>query len=279
MAAGFGGGIELDAFDGSMYFATSTNPGSADVGVTRTNRMTILNNGNVGIGTTNPIRDLTVINDASNASWITAIIGGNGTNNVIVIGNDGGRATVGAHNSILTVWTDLYLNPNEFGKVRIGSTVAPNAALAVTGDICYTTSIGACSDERYKKDISNLSNTLSKLKKLNGVHYKWRTEEFKNMGFDSTLQIGFIAQEVEKIYPQLVLTAKDSAGYKSVDYSRFTPILVEAIKEQQKLIEQLQEENKTYRSQNTTLTNQSASLQSEIDAIKRHLGLDVKSEK
>ena len=51
-------------------------------------------------------------------------------------------------------------------------------------------------------------------------------------------QIGVIAQEVEKVLPQTVLTPED--GYKSVDYSRFTPILIEAIKEQQKQIDELQ---------------------------------------
>jgi hypothetical protein len=57
------------------------------------------------------------------------------------------------------------------------------------------------------------------------------------MGFDEGLQFGFIAQEFEKVIPELVKSDKD--GYKSIDYVKLTPVLVEAIKEQQKQIEEL----------------------------------------
>ena len=68
--------------------------------------------------------------------------------------------------------------------------------------------------------------------KLQGVNYFWKTKEFPDKQFTDTKQIGFIAQEIEKIYPEVVMTDKD--GYKSVDYSRLTPVLVEAIKELKK---------------------------------------------
>ncbi|MEA2107682.1 MAG: hypothetical protein U9P82_13380 [Bacteroidota bacterium] len=54
-------------------------------------------------------------------------------------------------------------------------------------------------------------------------------------------QIGLNAQDVEKVLPQLVST--DSNGYKSIDYLKLTPVLVEAIKEQQQKINQLEKEN------------------------------------
>lgn len=69
---------------------------------------------------------------------------------------------------------------------------------------------------------------------INAVHYNWKTEEFPNMNFNDKLQTGFIAQDLEKIFPEMVFT--DDAGYKSIDYSRLTPLLVETIKEQQKQI-------------------------------------------
>ena len=50
-------------------------------------------------------------------------------------------------------------------------------------------------------------------------------------------QIGFIAQEIEKVFPELVVTGKN--GYKGVDYSKITPVLLEAIKDQQKQIDEL----------------------------------------
>ena len=87
---------------------------------------------------------------------------------------------------------------------------------------------------------TNLSRSqYSHVMKLRGVNFYWKKEEFPQKGFTDEKQIGFIAQEMEKIYPELVITQPD--GYKSVDYSKLTPVLVEAIKEQQKLIHQLTE--------------------------------------
>ncbi len=76
---------------------------------------------------------------------------------------------------------------------------------------------------------------------MNGLHYDWRVEEFKENNFTKDRQIGFIAQEIEKIFPEMVLT--DSKGYKSVDYARLTPVLVEAIKELKTLNDELKDKN------------------------------------
>ncbi len=57
------------------------------------------------------------------------------------------------------------------------------------------------------------------------------------MQLSDKLQLGLSAQELEKFFPELVMT--DAKGYKSVDYGRLTPVLVEAIKEQQKEIDEL----------------------------------------
>lgn len=127
------------------------------------------------------------------------------------------------------------------GNVGIG-TATPAYALDVSGttstcNLRYTSYLGACSDIRYKKNILPLTDALSKVLNIQGVNYFWKTEEFPEKKFSNDKQIGFIAQDIEKIYPEVVIT--DDNGYKSVDYSRLTPILVEAMKEQQKLIEVL----------------------------------------
>ncbi len=93
------------------------------------------------------------------------------------------------------------------------------------------------SDSRFKKDITTLANPLQKLMQLRGVTYHMRTDAFPAMQFDSGNQVGLIAQEVEKIIPEVVST--NSEGYKSVDYAKLVPLLIEAIKEQQKEIDQL----------------------------------------
>lgn len=98
------------------------------------------------------------------------------------------------------------------------------------------------SDIRYKKNITPIENSLNKIRSLNGVYFNWRADEFEHKGFDpDKRQLGFIAQEVEKVIPELV--ENDESGYKAVNYSNITALLVEGIKEQQKLIDQLMEKD------------------------------------
>ncbi|MHB8261017.1 MAG: tail fiber domain-containing protein [Bacteroidia bacterium] len=83
------------------------------------------------------------------------------------------------------------------------------------------------SDSLFKTNVTPLTNSLSKVTQLKGVNYDWLHNNPKYL-FDSTQQIGFIAQDVKKIVPQVV--SKDVNGFLAVDYGRLTPILVEAIK-------------------------------------------------
>lgn len=92
----------------------------------------------------------------------------------------------------------------------------------VTGTICYVTSPTICSDIRLKKAFRPLMNSTDKLSMLNGYNYYWKNEK------QTGLQTGFIAQDVQKIFPELVQT--DSNGYLSVDYVGLIPHLVEANK-------------------------------------------------
>jgi hypothetical protein len=108
-----------------------------------------------------------------------------------------------------------------------------------TGDVTITgkfnsNGIAETSDKRFKKDIQGLTGALENLEKLNGVSYNWKVEEFPERNFSDRTEIGVIAQELEKVYPELVST--DSKGYKSVQYSHLVPVLIEAIKEQQTTI-------------------------------------------
>ena len=90
------------------------------------------------------------------------------------------------------------------------------------GDV-YARGNQLTSDSRYKKDIQTLPSALKNILSLRGVSYYWKDRS------DNTEQIGVIAQEVEKIYPQLVHTNED--GYKSVAYSNLVSPLIEAVKE------------------------------------------------
>ena len=106
---------------------------------------------------------------------------------------------------------------------------------------------GRRSDATYKTNVHNLDNALSTVTKLEGVTYNWNPESFREgefdviVGgdFDSTTQVGFIAQDVETVAPMLVIT--DEYG-KKVNYDLTVAYLVEAIKSQQIQIQALQQD-------------------------------------
>jgi hypothetical protein len=125
------------------------------------------------------------------------------------------------------------------GNVGIG-TAAPGERLHVAGNICATGTIGACSDARFKTNVMGLTEALDRITRLRGVSFDWKRQEFADHQFADGRQVGFIAQEVEKVLPQVV--SKGSDGYLSVDYGRLTPMVVEAIKEQQTEVELLRAE-------------------------------------
>ena len=252
-------------------------------------RMRISGTGLVGIGTTSPASLLEVgsssgsstaaitTRTSTSVSSFTAANYANYNGGVIqstypggVIGQVLNIAASGANSgnwpSNIALWTRNSGGTNasekmritDAGNVGIGCT-SPNYKLQVVGDIAadggtlraasavISTTITACSDIRYKKNIMPLSNALSNVMKLQGVTYNWKVSEFPERYFNDKKQIGIIAQELEKIYPELVET--DAKGYKTVDYSKIAPILIESIKEQQQQIKGQQEQIDLLKSQ------------------------------
>ena len=99
--------------------------------------------------------------------------------------------------------------------------------------------ITAYSDERLKKDLEIIPNALDKILCLNGYTFK-RTNSEKD--HENKRHTGLIAQEVQKVLPEAVSVDKD--GYLSLAYGNMVGLLIEAIKDQQKQIEDLKEEVK-----------------------------------
>ena len=130
----------------------------------------------------------------------------------------------------------------ENGFVGMG-TSNPTVRLQVAGDI-IANSIAGSSDSRFKTNILPIENPLQKVLKLRGVTFDWKTKEFPNRMFSENRALGFIAQEVEQVIPEVVQTENNSEGFKSVQYDKVVALLVEAVKEQQKQIEQLQQKVK-----------------------------------
>jgi hypothetical protein len=117
-----------------------------------------------------------------------------------------------------------------------------DAVVTVTGleSTGTVTASGAAltSDRRYKNHIQPLQlSPLDSIMKLQGVQYSWKRDEFPEHNFDNFTHYGFIAQDVEEVIPGIVGT--DDEGWKALRYMGFTPILVEALKEQQTEIEEL----------------------------------------
>jgi hypothetical protein len=111
------------------------------------------------------------------------------------------------------------------GGVGIAGAINTAGAINAAGDITafYT------SDARLKNNIKTINNSLEKLEQISGVHFEWNEKSGKT-GSD----YGVIAQEVEKIMPELV-TTRDN-GYKAVRYEKLISLLIEAVKELNKKI-------------------------------------------
>jgi hypothetical protein len=117
-------------------------------------------------------------------------------------------------------------------KVGINNTVNDlTYSLEVSGSIRASAAVLSNSDERLKENIYPIDNALSRVGQIEGVYFDWKK------GGDR--QVGVIAQQVEKVLPEVVSQDKDS--YLSVDYSKIVPLLIEAINEQNSIIMDLEE--------------------------------------
>jgi len=122
-----------------------------------------------------------------------------------------------------------------------GILLNPNVGLVeIIGSGTYTGSWTQASDERYKSNIKPLLSISNKVNLLQPVEYEWNKDEFPENNFPDGNQVGLIAQEVEKLFPEIVATKKD--GYKSIDYSKISVLLIQAIKEQSDEINKMKRE-------------------------------------
>ena len=153
----------------------------------------------VGIGTTNPTSKLHVVGDVN----ITGVI----------------TATAGAGIASATILTDAGIDPN-------GTSTFLN--VNITG-IATAADFNSSSDIKLKTNVQRISDPLDKIIRIEGVSFNWKK--------DNSPSIGVIANELEKVLPQLV-TDSDP---KAVNYNGLIGVLIEAVKEQQSEIDSLKE--------------------------------------
>lgn len=146
----------------------------------------------------------------------------------------------------------LFIRDN--GNIGVGNQGDATYKMWINGSL-KVVSVFQTSDLRFKENIKPLSNNLDKLMAIKTYEYKYIQAERKagdslsvnvnkepviDYNFDSNLHFGMIAQDIQKLYPNLVTV--DEQGYLSLNYTEFIPLLIEAIQEQNKKILQLEKE-------------------------------------
>jgi hypothetical protein len=160
----------------------------------------------------------------------------------------GGGSNISGTPNTLAKFDSVGNNINDSAIKQIGSQISiggniANATLDVTGTGRFSGKLTVrndieanaflySSDQKLKTNIKTLTNALDKVLSLRGVVFNWKKDGTKN--------VGLIAQEVEEVYPELVEINEE--GMKSVAYGNLVPVLIEAIKEQQKEIDALKAE-------------------------------------
>lgn len=256
IVGGFSGGDDgtlgpVNVVIGAYPSATgSARYGAMYVGDANALRPLVLNywngvSGNVGIGTTSPTAPLHVkgigngipLKLESDQTYVDLQFVNSGNSNGLIAYDNNGAMFFYA-NSVAT--PTLTIAGGAPGSVGIGNT-SPSVALDVTGSIEYTGTIADVSDRRMKSNIAPLSGQLNNIATLRPVSFTMKDDP------KGRTEFGFIAQDVEPVFPELVGTGSD--GTKSLNYVGMIAPLVQAVQEQQRQIEALKGEVETLKAQ------------------------------
>lgn len=262
--------LGIDDADGDK-FKIGTGPN-----LSAGNAITITRNGYIGLGTNNPAYSLELIHNRpgdyvarfQNTSVDGPALGAHSSNTYNAIGgstdNHAGIGVYGVHLPGTGVgWGVLGTSNSPDGIGVRGSVPTTGTWLGYggyfAGGLAYVNSIYNLSDARMKSNVQPLGGALAKVGQLRGVTFQYNSADYGDfVGQDNRTYLGFVAQEVEAVLPEAVaekyligqqggnaVKAYDNQGnaiqtVKVVDYVSMIPVLVEAIKEQQAYIQQLE---------------------------------------
>ena len=219
--------------------------GTSDAG--RSNALTVLKNGNMGIGTVTPAQKFHLVHgtgSGSTSNYPPFVVESSVNAYLNILAPDAnesgvlfGKPVDAAHGGI------VYNNagaPNGF-EFRTNGNIA-RFRLYNNGNAWLAGTLTQASDARLKDNITSLNHSLEKLQRLNGYHYQWKENE------SAEVETGLLAQEVQEVLPELV--KENSDGSLGVNYSGLIPHLIEGLKQQQEQIEALKKEIESLRNHN-----------------------------
>ena len=198
---------------------------------------------NVFIGQSN---SASFTNGIQNVCIGSLALTGSGGNYNVIIGS--GCESVGSGNVFIGCGAGKYEDGSNKLYIDNSGTSLPliygdftngSEVVRINGNLEYTGDLTDVSDSRLKKDLLIIDNAVQKLNNINGYYFNWNDVAKENLVLNDNRQIGIIAQEVEKVFPELV--SENGEGYKTMDYVKLTPILLQAIKEQQSQIETMEQ--------------------------------------
>ncbi|MCC6597225.1 MAG: tail fiber domain-containing protein [Alphaproteobacteria bacterium] len=213
---------------------------------------------NLGIGS-----DALTLTTGSDNIGIGYLAGNNltsGSGNII-IGSSNAATTAGGSNQ-LDIGDTIYGDLSE-KRIGIGAVPAAGVELDVTGDIQYTGTLTDVSDMRLKKNIRPLGKMLAKINQVKTYSFVMKDDQAGRTEF------GVMAQEIETIFPELVRTAEDEMGTKSVNYIGLIAPIIEAVHDLSTENEALRSEINLIKAENTEVRESLASLSRQVELLNR----------
>jgi hypothetical protein len=189
-----------------------------------------------GIGLGNNLATLTIGTGLSGTSY-------NGSTAVTIANTGVTSLTAGSGISISAATGGVTISStSSIGNstnLQINSLGVGTAASGTAGDVRATGNIVSnFSDDNLKDNLGNIPNALEKVLSLNGFYYE-PNKTAQDLGYAVKREVGVSAQQVQAILPEIVVPAPIDDKYLTVHYERLVPLLIEAIKEQQKQIDEL----------------------------------------